>query len=118
MSLPKSLRGMDEEEEDDEAAAEEEEEEQEEGKERGNGVGEEEGQSESVPMEGGESQRRNGGLDETWGDISFSSDRGEGRGKDAEKRELQMNWHICKYLPEDGSCRSCFQVGGVLLVQF
>ena len=55
-------------------------------------------------------------LDVTWGDMSFNTDKGgdclkeNGQQKKKQRRELQMNWHICKYLPMEESCQSCFQV--------
>lgn len=103
--LPKSMRGTDEE--------EEEEEEDDEGEDRDGereNTGGTSSQDASAPMEG--EGQGGGALDETWGDISFTSNKEDLPGKDvADKREVKMNWHICNYLPEDGSCRSCFQVG-------
>ena len=100
MAVPKSLQG---DEEDEEAGQEETEDVREEN---------DEDQEASAPMEG--EGQGGGSMDETWGDISFSSQREVLPGdKEAEHRELKMNWHISKYLPEEGSCRSCFQVGVV-----
>lgn len=104
LSLPKSLQNLfDEETEEEEESADNEE--------KMDEAEEEEG--ESVPMEM-EKREEIGPLDETWGDISFNAGKkgsleGNGRQKQQQK-ELQMNWHICKYLPEEGSCQSCFQV--------
>lgn len=78
---------------------------------------EEKEEGESAPTEEGEDAGA-GPLDDTWGDISFNMGRGggeslEGNVQQKQRRELQMNWHICKYLPEEGSCQSCFQVSGI-----
>ena len=40
---------------------------------------------------------------------------GEGSKVTGEKAEVQMNWNICKYLPQAGSCQDLFQVGGQAL---
>ena len=108
VNLPKALRDVFDEE------GEEEEEDAEEQKGEGQGVElsqEEEGDADedhSEPME----EDGAGQLDETWGDVSFNR---EGPGDDIggvkdQNMELQMNWNICRYLPEDGSCQNSFQV--------
>ncbi len=99
--LPRSLRGGD---EDDEA------DDREEGAERQDDNGNHSDQEESAPMEG--EGQGGGALDETWGDISFHSANSDEipAGRDEDKREVEMNWHISKYLPEESSCRGCFQV--------
>ena len=110
--LPRSLQDIFEEE-----AEEEEEEDGEDTKEEEGG-----GAENGVPMDEGQ-QNGTGPLDETWGDISFNTDKGmddgcqsNGQQKQQQQRELQMNWHICKHLPEEGSCQSFFQVSHVLHV--
>ena len=77
---------------------------------------ESEEQQDSEPMEEGEGQV-GGALDETWGDISFGTGEARvgvarGGGEGGEGMEVQMNWNICKYLPEvdDGQCQHAFQV--------
>ncbi len=74
-------------------------------------------QEESEPMEEGEGEGEGQGrLDTTWGDTSFSEDgrgqsaRGVAEGGGSNSMEVQMNWNICKYLPEEGSCQTSFQV--------
>lgn len=96
MDIPKSLR---EEEEVDEEVGQEEE----------KGAGSPQEVEDSEPMEeggGGEGQ-----LNDTWGDISFGRDvqdaTPEVRGQ--QDVEVQMNWDICKYLPEAGYCQNAFQ---------
>ncbi len=70
----------------------------------------------SEPMEGGGggTMEASGSLDETWGDMSIHTTRGEeeeeGEGEGRSSMELQMNWNICTYLPEAGSCQNAFQV--------
>ncbi len=68
----------------------------------------------SEPMEGGGgTMEASGSLDETWGDMSIHTTRGEeeeGEGEGKSSMELQMNWNICTYLPEAGSCQNAFQV--------
>ena len=59
-----------------------------------------------------ESEEGAGQLDDTWGDISFNREDGgirESGGK-GQNMEMQMNWNICRYLPEAGSCQNAFQV--------
>ena len=70
-------------------------------------------QNDSEPMEEGEGEGKGRGLDTTWGDISFGEDgrpRHDGDRDGTDNMEVQMNWNICKYLPEDGSCQTSFQV--------
>ena len=117
MDLPKSLRNIfnegEEEEEEEEEKREESQMEEGEDNPSQNGNNSEEY---SEPMEeergGANSDKASGSLDETWGDISIHT-RGEEegeRGGGGSSMELQMNWNLCTYLPEAGSCQNAFQV--------
>ena len=81
--------------------------------EKGVGQGESQGEGDieqdSEPMEESEGAGQ-GRLDDTWGDISFSEREGQG---EVPVAGVQMNWNICKYLPEDAACQNLFQVSNL-----
>lgn len=80
---------------------------------KGAGQGESQGnvEQDSEPMEESEGAGQGQGrLDDTWGDISFSEREGQG---EAPVAGVQMNWNICKYLPEDAACQNLFQVSNL-----